>query len=170
MIALAGTLNALAALLDTLTVAVLAAALVNVTVQVEIWPCPNVLGEQLTDDSCVGPARFSENVCDPPFALAVRIAVWSVVTVAIYALNATVVAPAGTVTLPGTYVLVLLLASVTGKPPAGAAALSVTAQVDEPGAFTVPGEQLKLLTATCGSTVTVAVRLSPFQSAVTVTG
>ena len=85
-------------------------------------------------------------------------------------MNAAVVAPAATVTLPGTEAFALLLASVTGKPPEGAAALRVTLQADEPGALTVPGEQLKMLTVNGGSTVAVAVRLSPFQLAVTVTG
>jgi hypothetical protein len=52
-----------------------------------------------------------------------------------------------------------LLESATTKPPAGATALSVTVQAEDPGAFTVTGEQLKPLTVTDAFTVTVAVLL-----------
>jgi hypothetical protein len=41
--------------------------------------------------------------------------------------------------------LALLLDKVTVAPPAGAAAVSVTVQLEVPGAFTVAGEQLKPL-------------------------
>ena len=74
-------------------------------------------------------------------------------------MNPTVAAPAGTVTLAGTVALALLLLSVTASPPAGATALSVTVQAEDPGAFTVLGEQLKPLTVTAAFTVTVAVWL-----------
>ena len=59
--------------------------------------------------------------------------------------------PAPTPTLAGTVMLALLLDRATVAPPEGAGAVSVTVQLDVPGAFTVPGEQLKLL----GCTVTV---------------
>ena len=72
-------------------------------------------------------------------------------------MNPAVATPAGTVMLAGTVALALLLLSVTAKPPAGATALSVTVQAEDPGAFTVPGEQLKPLTVTAAFTVTVAV-------------
>ena len=75
------------------------------------------------------------------------------------AVKAAVVTPDGTVTLAGTVALVLLLESITVKPAAGAAALSVTVQEDVPGAFTMPGAQLKPLTVTAAFTVTVAVWL-----------
>jgi hypothetical protein len=74
-----------------------------------------------------------------------------------------IVMPFGTVTTP------LLLDNATVAPPAGAAAERVTMQMELPGAFTVPGEQLSPL-----GTVTVAFRLtevdwlSPFSAAVTV--
>ena len=61
--------------------------------------------------------------------------------------------------LAGTDALALLLESVTARPPAGATALNVTVQAEDPGAFTVPGEQLKPLTVTTAFTVTVAVLL-----------
>lgn len=56
--------------------------------------------------------------------------------------KAPVVWPAATVTLLGTVTAVLLLASATVAPPEGAGADKVTVQLEEPGAFTVPGEQL----------------------------
>ena len=74
-------------------------------------------------------------------------------------MNPAVATPAGTVTLVGTVALALLLESATARPPAGAAALSVTVQAEDPGAFTVLGEQLKPLTVTAAVTVTVAVWL-----------
>ena len=75
------------------------------------------------------------------------------------AVNPAVATPAGTVTLAGTIALSLLLFSPTAKPPAGASPFSVTVQAEDPGAFTVPGEQLKPLTVTAAFTATVAVWL-----------
>jgi hypothetical protein len=72
--------------------------------------------------------------------------------------------------LAGTVTLVLLLDSATVAPPAGAGADKVIVQAELPGAFTVPGAQLRPL----GTTVTVAVRFTvvdwlwPFSVAVTV--
>jgi hypothetical protein len=59
------------------------------------------------------------------------------------AVSETLLCPAPTATLAGTVMLALLLESVTVAPD-GTAAVSVTVQLDVPGAFTVPGEQLKL--------------------------
>ena len=148
IVAVAGTLSAPAALLDRFSVAALVTAFVSVTVHVALWPAPNAIGAQLTDDSCAGAARFRVNVFELPLALAVTTAVWSVATDPTVTVNPTVVATAGTVTLPGTVALALLLESVTAKPPAGATAPSVNVQEDEPGAFTLPGKQLKLFNVT----------------------
>jgi len=73
--------------------------------------------------------------------------------------NPAVATPAGIVTLAGTVALALLLLRATAKPEAGATALSVTVQAEDPGAFTVLGEQIKPLTVTAAFTVTVAVWL-----------
>jgi hypothetical protein len=53
--------------------------------------------------------------------------------------------------------LALLLDKIRMTPPAGAAAVSVTVQLEVPGAFTVAGEQLKLpgCVATVNATVVV---------------
>ncbi len=61
------------------------------------------------------------------------------------AVNDALLSPAPTPTLPATVMLALLLDKVTVAPPAGAAAVSVNVQLEVPGAFTVAGEQLKLL-------------------------
>ena len=50
-----------------------------------------------------------------------------------------------TATLPGTVILALLLDRATTEPPEGATAVSVTVQLEVPGAFTAAGEQLKEL-------------------------
>ena len=77
--------------------------------------------------------------------------------------------PAARDTLAGTVTLALLLVIVTVEPPAGAAAVRVTVQVDAPGAFTVAGEQLKLEGCTATVKATVVDLLTPFREAVTVT-
>jgi hypothetical protein len=61
------------------------------------------------------------------------------------AVKEALVNPAPTLTLAGTVILALLLDNVTVDPPAGAAAVKVTVQLEVPGAFTVAGEQLRLL-------------------------
>jgi hypothetical protein len=66
------------------------------------------------------------------------------------AVNEALLCPAVTATLAGTVILALLLESVTVAPE-GTAAVSVTVQLDVPGAFTVAGEQFKL--EGCAATV-----------------
>ena len=60
------------------------------------------------------------------------------------AVNVALLSPLPMVTLPGTVTLALLLASVA-LVALEAAAVKVAVQVDVPGAFTVAGEQVKLL-------------------------
>jgi hypothetical protein len=67
-----------------------------------------------------------------------------VVTAATVAVKAALLSPLAILTLPGTVTLVLLLASVTLVAPE-AAAFKLAVQVEVPGAFTVAGEQVKLL-------------------------
>ena len=66
------------------------------------------------------------------------------VTAATLAVNVALLSPEPILRLPGTVTLTLLLASVTLMA-LEAAAVSVAVQVEVPGAFTVAGEQLKLL-------------------------
>jgi hypothetical protein len=59
------------------------------------------------------------------------------------AVNEALLCPAVTATTAGTVIRALLLESATVAPD-GTAAVSVTVQVDAPGAFTAAGEQFKL--------------------------
>jgi hypothetical protein len=96
-------------------------------------------------------------------------AVWLDATVATVAVNTPLVWPAAIVTVVGTFTLALLLESATLAPPAGAAADNVIVQLDDPGAVTVPGEQVtddgttatvKLIVAACCWPLSVAVTLT----------
>jgi hypothetical protein len=69
-----------------------------------------------------------------------------VVTPVTVAVKLAAVAPAATVTLAGTVTDVLLLARLTGNPPAGAAAFSVMVQVSVPAPVIDPFAQLNTLT------------------------
>lgn len=68
----------------------------------------------------------------PPPAAAVSVAVWFEVTADAVAVKIALVAPAATVTDPGTVTELLLLESATAWPPAGAAAVRVTEQASVP--------------------------------------
>lgn len=82
----------------------------------------------------VGTAAFNcrAKVFVAPPALAVRVAVWVVVTAVMLAEKPMLVAPAATTTDAGMTTAVLLLESVTVDPPDGAAAVSVAVQVSDP--------------------------------------
>lgn len=82
--------------------------------------------------------------------------------------NVPVVAPALTVTLAGTVAFALSLDSATASPPVRAALLNVTVQIEDPGAFTVAGEQTKPLTTGRAARLMLAVLLTPSRLAVTV--
>ncbi len=84
------------------------------------------------------------------------------------AVNWALLDPAATVRLAGSDTLALLSESVTATPPAAAAPLSVTVQVDDPGAFTLAGVQVKLLTVAGALRFTDEALVWPFQLAVTV--
>ena len=87
---------------DRFTVRAAVAAVVSETVQVEAPPGLSVVGEQLRADRAAGAISPSENVCEPPFRLAVRTAVVSLDTLAAVAVNVAPVNPATTVTEAGT--------------------------------------------------------------------
>ncbi len=75
-------------------------------------------------------------------ALAVKVALWAVVTEETVAVKAAVVAPAATITVAGTVAALLLLAKLTVNPPLGAAALSATVQESVPAPVIDPLAQL----------------------------
>jgi hypothetical protein len=66
------------------------------------------------------------------------------VTAPTVAVNVALLSPLPILTLPGTVTFALLLASMTLVAPE-AALVKVAVQVEVPGAFTVAGEQLRLL-------------------------
>src|SRR3989449_6825941 len=92
-------------------------------------------------------------------------------TALVVIVNGALVAPAGTVTLPGTVAAGLLLDSVTCAPPAGAGPSSVAVPVELLPPVTVvgftPSEERR---TGCGVTVRVAGRVTPLYTAEMVTG
>ncbi len=147
------------------------AACDNVTVQLDVLAELTVVGvhcNAVAVTVTVGDT-VSEAVAEPPFSVAVTVAVWLEVTVAAVAVNVAVVAPAATVTEAGTVsAVVLLLFSVTLDPPVGAACDNVTVQLDVPAELTVVGVHCTAVTVTVGDTVSEAVAEPPFSVAVTV--
>jgi hypothetical protein len=142
-VTLAGTVsNPL--LLASETLAALKPALLSVTVQVLDALLPRVEGVQARVLSCAGVAALKMKVWERPLSVAVNRAVWSEVTAATVAVNVALLSPLPIFTLPGTVMLALLLASAT-LVALDAAAVKVAVQVEVPGAFTLAGEQLKLL-------------------------
>lgn len=96
----------------------------------------------------------------PPLRLAVIVALTLLETVLVLAVNVALVAPAGTVTVPGTVTDAELELSATLAPPGPAAPLSVTVPVNGLPPTTVLGESVKAFTAGA-STVRLAVLLEP---------
>lgn len=140
-IAVAGTVTA-AWSDDKLTGYATPAALVRETVQVELSPGFRVVGEQFKADRAAGADNPSENVCEPPLTLAVRVALVLVATAAAVTVKVAVYNPAFTVTEAGTAADALLLDRITVAPPAGAGEVRVTVQVLVPGVATEAGVQL----------------------------
>ncbi len=88
-------------------------------------------------------------------------AVGTVTATLVLTTNVFVVAPAATVTEPGTVAAALLLVNATTAPPAGAAALSVTVPVLFAPPGTAVGLTLTPTRAAGGFTVSVAVLATP---------
>src|SRR3989442_11651563 len=87
------------------------------------------------------------------------------VTALVVTVNVTLVAPTGTVTLPGTVAAVLSLDSVTCAPPAGAGPSSVTVPVELLPPITVVGLSASEERPAAGFTVRVAGRAKPHTAA-----
>jgi hypothetical protein len=107
------------------------AALLRVTVQVEEAPEVREVGLQERLVGTVLVTRLKEKVTEEPEREAVMVAVLLAVMVAAVAEKEAEVAPAATVTEAGTEREALLSERVTTEPPAGAALLRVTVQVEE---------------------------------------
>jgi hypothetical protein len=85
------------------------------------------------------------------------------------AVKEALVSPVPTMTLLGTVMLALLENKATTEPPAGAAEVNETVQVDVPGAFTVAGEQPRLLGCEVTVKVMAADWFTPLSEPLTVT-
>jgi hypothetical protein len=83
-----------------------------------------------------------ENAFEPVDVEAVSVAVCAVLTAVTVAGNAALVAPAVTITAPGTVTAALLLPRLTENPPAVAAAFKVTVQLSVPAPVIEPFEQV----------------------------
>jgi len=88
------------------------------------------------------------------------------VTAATVAVKVALLNPAPILTLPGTVTLMLLLSRAT-LAVLEAAAVSVAVQEEVPGAFTMAGEQVKLLSCAAAARLIVACWLCPLKVAVT---
>jgi hypothetical protein len=146
-VTLAGTLAAAGSPLDSETTRPpVGAAADSVTVPVEVEPPVTVAGLSESEAGVGaeggGDEPFTVNVavCVTPPALAVISATRLVDPATLETGNDALDEPSGTVTEPGTVAApVLLLASATGKPPAGAGPVSSTVPVDPWPAVTVLG-------------------------------
>jgi hypothetical protein len=93
-------------------------------------PDPKTAGLQATPETSTGASRLMVAVCELLPRVAVRVALWLLaIEAAAVAPKVAAVAPAATVTDAGRVSEVLLLASVTLEPPAGAAWVKVTVQM-----------------------------------------
>ena len=104
------------------------AAALRVTVPVELLPPLTLVGFKVSEESVTleGGVIVSEACAELGPSVAVITAVVVVVTDVVLTVNEALVAPAATVTLPGTLAEPLLLESETTAPPEGAAPDSVT--------------------------------------------
>jgi hypothetical protein len=156
-------------LLDRLTAAPPeGATFVKVTVQFEDPPLATVDGLQAIPPTCSNEVTVTDDVCEVPLYVAVRVAVWSAVTVPAAAAKLAVLTPALTVTLDGTVTAPLLLDRLTAAPPEGATFDKVTVQFDVAPLATAEGLQLSEVTCTGALTVREVVCEVPLYVAVSV--
>ena len=135
---------------------------VSVTVRVALTPCTTTVGLTARDVRAAG-LTVSVAVFDAPEVTAVIVVAAVEATPSDVTVNVVLVEPAGTVTVAGTVAAVgTELVKVTGDPPVGAAAESVTVAVDGVPLTTVVGLSARLDTGGGGAlTVSVAVFVTP---------
>lgn len=131
IVILAGTLARVGRLLDRLiTAPPLGAAIVSVTVAVDVAPPATVVGFRVNDcnaaGAVVGALTVKLAVFVMPACVALILPIVVAVTAPVLTLKRTVVALAATVTDPGTVAAGFALVSDTTAPPAGAGADKVT--------------------------------------------
>jgi len=144
-VTLAGTVVTAVLLLAKATTAPPAcAAALRVTVPVEGFPPPTLVGFRLKEERVAGGGDTvsTADFVTPPNTAEIVTAV-EAVTELVNTVKFSVVAPAATVTLAGTVAIaVLLLASATTTPPAGATALTVNVPVEGVPPITLVGLRL----------------------------
>jgi hypothetical protein len=145
-VTLAGTVAAAALLLVSVTTAPPAgAALVSVTVPCDAVPPVTLAGLTASDDNEADGGGVDGDIINTALRLTPpnpppMVADVTAVTDTVLTVNVALVAPAATITLPGTVAaLVLLLVSMTTAPPAGAAPVSVTVPCDAAPPVTLTG-------------------------------
>jgi hypothetical protein len=82
---------------------------------------PRLLGVQLREVGVVSATRLIVVLAETLFSVAVRVALWLVLSAAVVAAKAAVLEPAVTATEAGTVSALAVLVKVTVTPPAGAA-------------------------------------------------
>ena len=119
------------------------------TVQVAVAPGASDPGLQDKLDSVTAGCTASVVVCVAPVDVAEIVTFCALLTVVVVTVKLVLVRPAGTVTCDGTLAFPLLLLSVTGVPPDGAAETRLTVQdvLDPP--VTEPGAHATEATAGC---------------------
>jgi len=130
MVTVAGTVADDRLLARVMTNPPAGAAALIVTVPVEVLPPATDVGLSFTETR-VGGLTVNVAASFVPFKLAVTVTDVAAETGTVLAVKVAVDFPAATVTLAGTVTAALPLANVMGKPPLGAAPLSVTVPVEE---------------------------------------
>lgn len=130
----AGAVSPVSPVLLKLTEMLELEALDNVTVQLLVAFDASVVGLHCSEETVgvAGGTRATTKDFDDPFAVAVTVAFWLLLTALTLAVKFALVDPAGTVTLAGTVKFPLLLEIATLAPPVGAAEPKVTVQVEDP--------------------------------------
>jgi hypothetical protein len=82
---------------------------------------PRLLGEHVKDDGVVSATKLIVVLAETLFSVAVRVALWLVVSAAVVAAKVAVLEPAVTATEAGTVSALAVLVKVTVTPPVGAA-------------------------------------------------
>jgi hypothetical protein len=135
-----------------------------VTVQDDVPPEITEAGAHCTPETTDVVIDTAE-VAVLPFSEALRVAVWLDVIQAVVAVKLPVVAPAATVTDAGTVSAALFEESATAAPPTGAAAESVTVQLEDPPDTTVAGEHCRAEAVGRTGELTVIVPPAPVTAA-----
>ncbi|MFN0168544.1 MAG: hypothetical protein ACKV22_19125 [Bryobacteraceae bacterium] len=142
------------------------AALERVTVHALVPPEATDVGEQTSEDTVADVTTVNVAFLDEPFALAVSWALPSGALAATVAVKGALLTPAPTVNVAGTVTDALLLVTVTGSPPAGAALERVTVHALVPPEATDVGEQTSEDTVAGATRVKVVFLEEPFAVAV----